>query len=97
MGAGLHVELHALVLLERAVALRLDGRVVDEDVRAAVLGGAMKPKPFSALNHFTMPVGTVILLMRVLRPRRPGPGESRWPSSAPEKVDKHSTATTGTQ
>src|ERR671917_2158085 len=34
-----HVELDALVLLERAVARRLDGGEVGEDVSRAVLGG----------------------------------------------------------
>src|SRR5699024_3695478 len=34
-----HLELHPLVLLQRAVAVCLDGRVVREHVRAAVLRG----------------------------------------------------------
>src|SRR5690606_17788178 len=38
LGALLHVELDALVLLERAVAARLDGAEVSEDVLPTVLG-----------------------------------------------------------
>jgi hypothetical protein len=34
-----HVELHALTLGERLEAAALDGRVVDEAILAAVLGG----------------------------------------------------------
>ncbi|EUA24533.1 hypothetical protein I552_3235 [Mycobacterium xenopi 3993] len=49
-------ELDSLILLKRAEARSLDFRVVDEHVGRTVLG-AMKPNPFSALNHFTVPCG----------------------------------------
>ncbi len=48
------VELDLLVLVEALVAVGLNGRVVHEDVVAAVLLRD-EAEAFSALNHFTVP------------------------------------------
>ena len=51
----LDLELHVLVLLQAAEASGVGRGVVGDHVGGAVLG-AMKPKPFSGLNHLTTPV-----------------------------------------
>jgi hypothetical protein len=48
-------EFDLLVLIQRPVAGTRDRGEVDEHVHRPVIG-AMKPKPLSALNHFTVPV-----------------------------------------
>ena len=48
------VELNLLVLVQGLVALGLNRRVVHE-TSSPPSSCAMKPKPFSALNHFTVP------------------------------------------
>ena len=50
LGAADNLEFNSLSLVEGAIAVRLDGGEVDEDVLAAL---ALKPLP--ALNHFTVP------------------------------------------
>jgi len=47
-------ELDPLVVLEAAETVSLDGRVVNEDVGRAVVGGD-ETIALSALNHFTVP------------------------------------------
>ena len=68
------VELDPLVLIQAPVAVSGDGRVVDEDVCTPPWSsGAMKPKPFSALNHLTVPCAmSFSLLMRF-------GGHTSWP------------------
>ncbi len=53
--------LDPLAFLDAAVAVRLDGGAVNDDVAGAVVR-AMKPKPLSALNHFTVPSMCFLLL-----------------------------------
>ena len=55
------VKLDGLAFVQLLVTLRLDRRVVGEDVRTAP-SGAMNPNPFSALNHFTVPVARLWVL-----------------------------------
>ena len=57
-GALADLEFDLLVFFQGAEAGALDFGVVNEDVGGAA-SGAMKPKPFSALNHFTVPVAMV--------------------------------------
>ena len=47
------LELHAVALLQSPEPVHLDRAVVDEDVGPPSV--AMKPKPFSELNHLTVP------------------------------------------
>lgn len=44
-----------LIFVQRAEFIALDGGEMDENVFAAIIG-VIKPKPLSALNHFTKPV-----------------------------------------
>lgn len=53
--ALLNAVLYGLAFFQRTESEALDCAVVSEDVGGAS-AGAMKPKPFSALNHFTVPV-----------------------------------------
>ena len=49
------IQLDALLRIERTVAGRLDCEVVDEHVLAAAIHRD-EAEPFSALNHFTLPL-----------------------------------------
>lgn len=54
LGARVDFELNALVLVQGAVTLDLDLQWWTKTSSLAP-SGVMKPKPFSALNHFTVP------------------------------------------
>ena len=56
------LELDALALVEAAESASVDFGVVHGHVGAAAVGGAMKPKPFSPLNHCTVPCVISLLL-----------------------------------
>jgi hypothetical protein len=54
-----HVELYALSLVQALESAALNGRVVHEQILAAVLGRDDSRSPLSLLNHFTVPLATV--------------------------------------
>src|SRR5690606_13428083 len=70
------LELDLLVLLERAVAARRDGRVVGEDVGAAVVGGDEAEALFSVEPLHGSGCHGVLLLEVGVRSRFPRPWSS---------------------
>src|SRR5690606_33180210 len=90
-----HLELDALVLVQRAVAGGLDGRVVHEDVRPAAVDGdeseallGVEPLHGALLGHVFLlaakpgptPRGPVRSLRYALAPRY-GPGKAKTPAA----------------
>jgi hypothetical protein len=62
----LDLELDFIAFVEVTKTRALNCREVDEDILAAALC-SIKPKPLSALNHFTLPVAIIVSLLLNLR------------------------------
>lgn len=71
LGVLNNIKLNFLVLLQGAVDAAADGRIVAK-TSADPLSGAMKPKPFSALNHLNVPVAMAVFLYETVIHRQRG-------------------------